>query len=99
MCSVLLEYSITHGGGAGVDAKNDTFAVQKKNSLFSLMNANVRKKANLFLRLAIMVLTVVFLYRQLFAKTGSEQWTNMIELCCCPAVPEIYFMLHVRCSH
>ncbi|MCE1200500.1 MAG: flippase-like domain-containing protein [Bacteroidia bacterium] len=42
------------------------------------MNAKVRKSANLLLRLAIMVLTMVFLYRQLFAKTGAEQWIDMI---------------------
>lgn len=43
------------------------------------MNAKVSKSANLLLRLSIMLITLVFLYRQVIAKTGTEQWIGMIE--------------------
>ena len=43
------------------------------------MNAKVRKWANLMLRLAIMLITLVFLYRQLFSKGSAWEWRSLIE--------------------
>lgn len=57
------------------------------------MNAKIRKTANLLLRLAIMVLTLIFLYRELFAKTGMEQWRQMIEPLLLPGNPRSLFFL------
>ncbi len=42
------------------------------------MKTKVSKTANLLLRLAIMLVTLVFLYRQLFDVSSAEQWRTMI---------------------
>jgi uncharacterized membrane protein YbhN (UPF0104 family) len=57
------------------------------------MNAKVRKTANQLLRLTIMSLTLVFLYHQLFRKTGTEQWLDMIEPLLKPGPASTYFIM------